>query len=277
LVKLLKGLIASQLPGRPSHVFGRLLDMLVAHLADILSASDEGSFDYLSPMVATSCANDELLTIATLNYDLGVELVAERQGIECSTGVTHWAETGLLDFASAPLRLLKLHGSLDWRRHPYRSLLAQRLSLTSDDGTSGQPFLVFGQREKLRAEGPFLQLLEEFRTVLHATETLGVLGYAFRDGHINECIARWLTGDAGRRVLVVDPFFPDPVGWGNEDDFQRDLLRWGARTGSDGQEQVRLCIRREPASQFLADLHSLGSTALLKAAFAPPETPLGAD
>lgn len=269
LVKLLRDLISSQVAGGPSPVFSRLLNMLVEYLVDILRIPDDSSFDYLTPLTCVSNPGSEVTTISTLNYDLGLELVASRNGVDLSTGIADWAQTGMLDFSSAPLRLLKLHGSLDWQRERNRSLLTPRSGLVSEDSMRTRPFIVFGQREKLRAEGPFLQLLEAFRSTLQAAATLVVLGYAFRDDHINECIARWLLGNEDRRLLIVDPFFPESPGWGRELDFQRDLLRWQHSAGHD-QESVRVCIRRQKASEFLTDLEALGAAALLESAFAAP-------
>ncbi|GAA4728353.1 hypothetical protein GCM10023350_09300 [Nocardioides endophyticus] len=275
LVKLLKQLIASQLPGQRSPVFFRLLELLITHLGDILDIDDDSKFDYLTPLVQLDLPPGVPLTIATLNYDLGVELVARRAGVEVSRGIEGWASSGLLNFTDAPVRLLKLHGSLDWERERRRSALAPRQSLVSDDSRTDRPFLVFGQREKLRAEGPFLQLLEAFRTALYSAETLIVLGYAFRDGHINECVAGWLAGDARRRLIVVDPYFPEFSGWGADADFRRDLLRWGEVATAGEQGMRRLDIRRESASQFLADIRDVGPRALLETAFAARESEEG--
>lgn len=78
--------------------------------------------------------------------------------------------------------------------------------------------LVFGERNKLTAEGPFLDLLAQFRLELEPAHRLVVVGYSFRDAHINEMIRRWVNGDRNRHVVVIDPNFPS-------NGFQQELMR----------------------------------------------------
>jgi hypothetical protein len=73
----------------------------------------------------------------------------------------------------------------------------------------GSPALIYGQRDKLRADGPFLQLLDEFRTTLWGAGRLLVVGYGFRDPHINILLERWLSIDKQRQLLSIDPLFKD--------------------------------------------------------------------
>ena len=73
-----------------------------------------------------------------------------------------------------------------------------------DEGT-GRPAVIFGQRGKLRAEGPFLSLLAEFERQLSNAGRLVVIGYSFRDDHVNEIIRRWTADDIARQITVVDP------------------------------------------------------------------------
>jgi hypothetical protein len=55
--------------------------------------------------------------IATLNYDNCVELAAPRHHkFHMIQESHHWSKTGEFDMAGEGLRLLKLHGSIDWRK-----------------------------------------------------------------------------------------------------------------------------------------------------------------
>jgi hypothetical protein len=69
------------------------------------------------------------------------------------------------------------------------------------------PEVIFGQRNKLTAEGPFLDLLRLFRQELEAADRLTVVGYSFRDPHINEYVSQWLNQGQQRRLRIVDPGF----------------------------------------------------------------------
>ena len=59
-------------------------------------------------------------------------------------------------------------------------------------------------RNKLTAEGPFLDLLIKFKKVLDEHWRLLVIGYSFRDAHVNQCIVRWLGTDASRCMTIVE-------------------------------------------------------------------------
>jgi hypothetical protein len=167
---------------------------------------------YLTPIVDLARKQGELV-VATLNYDLTMEEAASRLGVPLSTGVAELSLTGQLEFGEALVKLLKLHGSIDWVRKPMGGYL-QRVDLELDTNPTytatananvSEPFIVFGAREKLQAQGPFLDLLAQFSAALQRSEHLVVVGYSFRDEHVNEYISRWVHGDDSRVVTVVNP------------------------------------------------------------------------
>jgi hypothetical protein len=120
-----------------------------------------------------------------------------------------------------------LHGSIDWvlegddpddefqgfRNHapPGELPFARIRALGAGETVTPipRPAVVFGQGGKLRSEGPFLELLLKFSSELQVAGTLLVVGYSFRDDHVNEIIARWFSGQdgpvEGRRIVVLDP------------------------------------------------------------------------
>ena len=63
------------------------------------------------------------------------------------------------------------------------------------------PAVIFGGRSKLRADGPYLDLLREFVSALTGTEDLVVVGYSFRDDHVNEVVRTWLGTNPTARTL----------------------------------------------------------------------------
>ena len=64
---------------------------------------------------------------------------------------------------------------------------------------SGNPAVIFGQGNKLRSEGPFMAMLMEFERQVGAARNLVVIGYSFRDAHVNAVIRRWLRDYTGCR------------------------------------------------------------------------------
>jgi hypothetical protein len=217
---------------------------------------------YLEPL-ARCAERDGGLTVATLNYDLSLEQAASSAQVPCSTGIGSWLDTGRWDWPDEGLRLLKLHGSIDWEWADveYADGHLPRRALRVVDASNehqGQPALVFGQRGKLRAEGPFLGLLAQMEALMSSAERLVVIGYSFRDDHVNELIQRWCQEDIARVILVVDPNWPEipkPSGYPTSDfrtTLENYLVPW-----AEGEEQTferRLFVQRERCSQALPSI-----------------------
>lgn len=203
--------------------FRSTCEAVLSVLSGLTSVSDASEVEYLRPLFQS--AGKSPITIATLNYDNTVELVCQELNLEVETGLERWNQEGAFRFDGGAVRLMKLHGSVSWKTEQQRD----RYGLTHEtvhevpvdaDGISGyRPVLVFGQREKLRAGGPFLDLLTAFRSELLRTETLVVAGYSFRDEHINDSLSHWLM--TGKRWLtIVSPSVP-------EGEFAQSLLSEG--------------------------------------------------
>jgi SIR2-like domain len=203
-------------------LFRDLVHFLTRKLITLTWLQDPNKLDYLDPLL--NAARDRPITVITLNYDNGIELRAARLEIKCETSIKAWSEGGAFPTASAVgVDLVKLHGSVTWwwgvRNEEaalglkYRALsehdntwIKQISSNLSDEpGRAPEMGVIFGGRNKLTADGPFLELLTKFREALNRHSHLFVVGYSFRDPHVNQSIARWLHRSAGAsRVTVVD-------------------------------------------------------------------------
>jgi hypothetical protein len=235
--------VLSVLPGHDGgEVYRRLEQDMVCRLRD-LTAVDPNKVGYLAPILNTGGGG--ALRVATLNYDRSVEELALRAGLQVDTGIEAWS--GGFDWQwneDGAVQLLKLHGSIDWHlRQEWgagalpepRVEVGQRdMHITdpkkADDGSfrvfRHPPAVVFGQRGKLRAEGPFLAMLRAFDAFLATSDHLIVVGYSFRDDHINSAIARWVNGTQETRLTIVDPAFPPAPAYGlNADGFLPRLRR----------------------------------------------------
>lgn len=188
-----------------------------------LRAESPEKHSYLLPMLR----GPESPRIATLNYDLGVELTAQSAGLSVDTGITSWRGGLRWNWGSgvSDIQLLKLHGSLDWGR-PYADggalpLGAPRVThIESDDYYLDRapshvdiqpPGLIFGLRNKLRPDGPFMAMLNEFWRWLEHADRVIVIGYSFRDEHINTLLDDWITLNPSRTLDIVDPSVPDDL------------------------------------------------------------------
>lgn len=169
-------------------------------------------------------ANDEGLDgldVFTLNHDTVLEEslrsaeipfadgFAERQGSVCP-----W-DMALLRSGSAKIRLIKLHGSVDWC---YYGGLGLAKTVDGDmyhfklpDGTIGKgwgpghPTILCGTFNKMLEylRGPFFDLHLLFREALDPVDLLVVSGYSFGDKGINNRLWEWIADDRGRRLVVV--------------------------------------------------------------------------
>ncbi len=158
-----------------------------------------------------------------------MERLCQQNGIPYTVGVT---ESGAVAFDSeAKVTLVKLHGSIDWveidsnRPLPLRGFRLASADEMDNPDQMLRPAIIFGQGNKLTAEGPYLELLRRFGTGLEEHDTLLVVGYSFRDAHVNQYIAQWFNNDPKRRMVIVSgPHFSHDV---PEIPFARDLLHYG--------------------------------------------------
>lgn len=243
--------------------FAALLRAMFEQLVEILSVPDGAGLAYLDPIFACFRRQGDL-TVATLNYDLTVETRARQLHVDVDTGIDGWSTDGAVVFRDGALRLMKLHGSLDWRLAPVQragsewKMPTEAIVLESARAGFDRLGVVFGQRGKLRAEGPFLALLTAFESALRTVDDLVAVGYSFRDDHVNEVIARWTNVDRTRRVIVVDPEFPEPYPYALQDaPFSQVLYRslwWNGQAPTvNGQPaEPRLVVHRASAASGLA-------------------------
>lgn len=203
--------------------------LMTAELKNLVWIDAADRVSHLAPII-NLLKSQGRLAIATLNYDNGVELLASTHGVGCDTGIDAWSTGGEATFAKQDIALLKLHGSIDWtweegnrtqtRPMPHRLVRRVESSQLKDSRTI--PCVIFGQRNKLTAEGPFLDLLRAFQRELAQTRTLTIIGYSFRDPHINVFISHWLNGQVDRVLRVVNG--PNFVTGARDVDFGRNLL-----------------------------------------------------
>ncbi|GAA3401722.1 SIR2 family protein [Pseudarthrobacter polychromogenes] len=249
-----------------SEIYRRLEQEMIESLVSTLEVSAE-SVEYLSPLLRT--AESTTVQIATLNYDNSVELLAKQQGADLDTGIESWLGGYKWSWRpEANVRLLKLHGSLDWRlrvrREDGERIAVDRVLVGEDDDRKlwgSNMGVVFGQGSKLRADGPFLAMLIEFDRFLESTEHLVIVGYSMRDEHINAALRRWVVEHPEGRLSIVDPGFPDIADAQYDVPFQRDLVEAfcefdesGSRLGYPRTPTANLVVIRKGARDGLAEV-----------------------
>jgi hypothetical protein len=201
-------------PKDVSDVLKRVRLEMLASLYDILRIEDPARVDYLGPLLDLY-RTQGFLTIATLNYDRSLEEMAQRQNVGSDTGIGTWLAGSYPASVKNALLLLKLHGSIDWtvRSEWNAAELPLRKVVRLDPAVENrEPAVVFGEGGKLRSEGPYLELLLAWSRQLQAVDGLLIVGYSFRDEHVNEIIARWFNAAPTRKVVLVDPASPNDRG-----------------------------------------------------------------
>jgi NAD-dependent SIR2 family protein deacetylase len=197
--------------GGEGELFKTAADAMILKLVEMVWITDSQKINYLIPLLENVKKTNS--TIATLNYDNAIELAGQVAGIEVDTGFDSWSSSGEFAFESEKTPLLKLHGSIDWalfdgrttREKPLPFQVIEKLDLENVKERNFHPAVVFGGTNKLTAKGPFLSLIRSFEQQLSKTEKLTVIGYSFRDEHVNEFIKNWFNGDGTRTIRMINP------------------------------------------------------------------------
>lgn len=196
--------------------FRFLADLVQSEVMSILAhRTEDADKSYLHTLV-----NADLRGIVSLNYDLMVEKAAIDARRPYTTGAADW-DGGVHWFANdldeGTLRVLKVHGSLNWRET--RVVISWPLPVLAFEEVEGNGLgvgkllnrvdapAIFGLNGKTSPYDPYPLLRNEYSRMLDAVELLVVVGFSFSDAHIRAPIRRWLALDARRRIIVVDPYF----------------------------------------------------------------------
>jgi NAD-dependent SIR2 family protein deacetylase len=225
-------------PGQ-GRVFEAVAEQMIRALIDLVWIKKQEETEYLCPLIARVSQQRDAF-IATLNYDNTIESAAARLGIACDTGISEWSIKGKVSFSGDGIRLIKLHGSIDWEQELRKGadmmehLAVNQIDLSEKQKIGYRPAVIFGHRNKLTAEGPYLDFLYKFVQELDASDTLTIIGYSFGDTHINALLARWMNGGADRRLRIADPQYGD---------IKRSFTKELARIGSDRVSILKLKTR----------------------------------
>ncbi len=243
---------------RSDDVFAPLAKRMLSELRHEISVTRK-KVGYLVPLV-TAASDPGEIRIATLNYDRSIELAGKDCNVGVHTGIWEWVRTGRWTWPTTGTCLLKLHGSIDWTWHddpPYDGRMPSRFvrEIPTSASDDGEPVLVFGLRGKLRAEGPFLSAFAEFESWLGSAERLTVVGYSFRDDHVNQIIRRWTYDHRAREITLVDPSLPrrrpavTPTAT-----FRNSLLAHLKPSGTSEGPETKIRVIRKRAAQALPEL-----------------------
>jgi SIR2-like domain len=170
------------------------------------------------------CRRASGVGLATLNHDLVLEEALREAEIGYSDGFEQSDEDVRLwvDAWNAPVRLLKLHGSLDWWGYklanaPWRGWVTTRFHGVDPwnparpgvlrDPYDFRPLILTGTYDKILAYETWIfpdQHLR-FHGSLRQTKRVIVIGYSFGDKAINSRLIGWLARARDHKLIVCHP------------------------------------------------------------------------
>ncbi|WP_230281734.1 SIR2 family protein [Croceicoccus sp. Ery15] len=168
---------------------GNYLNALVDCLTD--ESADQEYLTQLVRIVERQC-----ISLGSLNYDKLIENACMRSGFSFDYGLSSWNDRRIVRFDPSDVKLLKLHGSVNWFEHGDRITMSEK-------GAFKRGMIFGGQGDKLVHYGPYLQIRYEFNKHLRRAKKLGVIGYSFQDLHMN-ALTRFIHEAAAAKWMGLD-------------------------------------------------------------------------
>lgn len=185
------------------------VNFMYSRLEEWLTLPDPKTASYLRGLGGL-CIDGARLDIFTLNYDLAIERALTAEKLKFSNGFNSSGVWSPLQFKeSTPIRLYKLHGSLDWVDDQIYGLCSlefpRHQNAETIKGDDPRPQLIFGTAHKLSAREPFLTLAYHFSQTVLRTKVLAIVGYSFGDEYVNQIIEQGLKKNGVLRLVIVSP------------------------------------------------------------------------
>ena len=187
-----------------------------------------------------------------LNYDtiiedaLALESIPYADGL--SGGATGWWEPDTFDANGLFARVIKLHGSINWRQFS-DELSPRRVGPSIQlPGEADLPVLIWPSSTKYQETqlDPFAQLLERARKALRpnagSQRLLVICGYSFGDSHINLEIDKALHESEGNLTIAAFTDGDEPTGqlqkWHEDDALREQVLIFANRGFFHGDTKI---------------------------------------
>jgi len=160
------------------------------------------------------------IDIGTTNYDEAIEEFCrlpnskyscpsgfnQNQSLEDIFSPDNFISLNNKDDEKTNIRLFKIHGSLNWRKieNSIVKISTDRLKIPSNDRVFIAPTL---NPKKAAKNEPFTTLNTIFNKHLQESQICIIIGYSFRDSHINTNFETFLKNDMNH-VIIISPHCP---------------------------------------------------------------------
>lgn len=184
------------------------IQTLVLLFLGTLSSKTLNKTQYLYPLLEASFR--DRTPIFTLNLDYVVEAACTKTKTPFSIGLIDGNSPAKIHWEENTIRLCKLHGSVDWQldarfsNRPIKFKLANRFARPPDIGNAFSNASIYGAPFKYKYGAPFKQLYRFFDDELDKADKIFVIGYSFRDPHINESLVEWCMQKTSGKIFVAN-------------------------------------------------------------------------
>ena len=195
------------------------------------------------PLRAGRAMPEQVVDYLVLNYDTVIEDALALEQVPFSDGIdggaTGWWRPETFERDGLAARVLKLHGSINWRELPGDPLPRRiALNLQARDATDW-PTLIWPASTKYRETqlDPFAQLADLARHAMRprsgSQRVLVICGYGFADRHINIEVDRALRESEGDLTVVAFTSDNEPRGqlkkWTDDNKVRTQVLIFAKR------------------------------------------------
>lgn len=149
------------------------------------------------------------ILVFTSNYDTLLEdsFILEKLSVSdgfIGTALGYWNPDDSYNQHSK-IQVFKLHGSVDWVKHPKDGLIRNRYGVNYFDTSAN--VMIYPQATKYieTQRDPFAYMFHKFRENLHAPQehVLVSIGYSFGDNHINDEIDVAMKTPSNKTTLII--------------------------------------------------------------------------
>lgn len=160
---------------------------------------------------------EDSLSIFTLNHDTVIEKLLQNSEIqfcdgfyENDKGAKFW-DSGLSEMDACRVRLLKLHGSIDWSVDRDSGVLTKKINkkeikcdYVKEEIDFNAVFLV-GTHNKINSylEHEYWELYQRFKKYILECDILIIIGYSFGDAGINQRVIEWLEKNNEKKKMII--------------------------------------------------------------------------
>lgn len=102
--------------------------------------------------------------------------------------------------------LYKIHGSLNWKKHTKYGIERTTYERKPEDSNYEEDFLIYptlSPKEEAEGKEPYSTILDRFDENLKLLDACIVIGFSFRDEHINQKFEEFVN--AGKKLILLGP------------------------------------------------------------------------